>query len=178
MARGSPSFREKTFKKLKVGELLSGFEGQYAYLNGRRFLLYNKDQASPSLFPPHTPEEWPALQKAYKVKGLYRGALQRHRAMRVKDSAVGEFDLTIMKIKALVDATPICPVTRLPLRFVVGDGNGKHHPQSPTIDKLVPSLGYVDGNCAILSHRGNQLKSDHTRATYNNLGAYLEANGI
>jgi hypothetical protein len=66
----------------------------------------------------------------------------------------------------------------LPFRFVVGAANCTPHPQSPTIDKLVPSLGYVDGNCAILSDQGNKLKSEHNRATYNNLGAYLEANGI
>jgi hypothetical protein len=89
--------------KLKCGDLLSDFEGPYSYLNGRRFLKYMKEQPSPILFPLHTPEEWPALQKAWKVKCLYRGALQRHRAMRVKDSAVGEFGLTIMKVSEAIE---------------------------------------------------------------------------
>ena len=31
---------------------------------------------------------------------------------------------------------------------------------SPTLDKIIPSLGYVSGNIWIISHRANTIKSD------------------
>ncbi len=36
------------------------------------------------------------------------------------------------------------------------------HPDSPSVDKLIPALGYVKGNVAVISRRANQIKSDCT----------------
>ena len=33
---------------------------------------------------------------------------------------------------------------------------------SPTIDKLIPSLGYTKGNVWVISRRANMIKSDAT----------------
>ena len=32
--------------------------------------------------------------------------------------------------------------------------------QSPTLDRIIPELGYVKGNVAVISHRANRIKSD------------------
>ena len=42
----------------------------------------------------------------------------------------------------------------------VGEGEAKF--DSPTIDKLIPSLGYTKGNVWIVSRRANMIKSDAT----------------
>lgn len=31
-----------------------------------------------------------------------------------------------------------------------------------SLDRIVPSLGYVPGNVAVISHRANRIKSDAT----------------
>jgi hypothetical protein len=46
-----------------------------------------------------------------------------------------------------------------------------HH--SPSLDKIIPELGYVPGNVAILSYRANRLKSDATLEELEALVAYI-----
>jgi hypothetical protein len=51
-----------------------------------------------------------------------------------------------------------CPV--LGVELTVGDG--KCGPQSPTIDRIKPELGYIPGNIIVISFRANTIKSDAT----------------
>lgn len=51
-----------------------------------------------------------------------------------------------------------CPALGWPL--VLGDG--RVGPQSPTLDKIVPDLGYVPGNVLVVSHLANRIKSNAT----------------
>lgn len=46
-----------------------------------------------------------------------------------------------------------CPVTGRPLEW--GEG---HSPDAPTLDRLVPDLGYVRGNVRVISHAANAAK--------------------
>ena len=52
----------------------------------------------------------------------------------------------------------ICPITERP--FVIG--RGRPVDDSPSLDRLIPALGYVKGNVAVLSHRANKIKNDAT----------------
>lgn len=59
-----------------------------------------------------------------------------------------------------IDDIPLvthCPVFGTPL---VRGSLGRE--TSPSLDKIVPELGYVKGNVVIVSHRANRLKSDAT----------------
>lgn len=51
-----------------------------------------------------------------------------------------------------------CPALNLELKR----GVKKLTSASPTLDKVIPSLGYVPGNVAVISHRANKLKNDAT----------------
>lgn len=72
---------------------------------------------------------------------------------RARKSGV-PFNITNEYIHAIY--TGVCPV--LGAQLVVG--TGRTHKFSPSIDKFVPELGYVEGNVAIVSHRANAIKSD------------------
>lgn len=49
----------------------------------------------------------------------------------------------------------VCPVLGTPFVF------GKvAHPQCPSVDRIIPELGYVKGNVAVISLRANTLKRD------------------
>jgi hypothetical protein len=41
-------------------------------------------------------------------------------------------------------------------------GTGHHgvKSNSPTVDRLVPELGYIEGNISVISHRANSIKRD------------------
>lgn len=50
----------------------------------------------------------------------------------------------------------VCPVLGIPLV----KGVGGHSPNSPSLDRIVPELGYVKGNVAVISNRANTIKND------------------
>ena len=51
-----------------------------------------------------------------------------------------------------------CPVLGIKLARSIGKPGSS--PASPTVDRIVPELGYVRGNVIIVSKRANQIKSD------------------
>ena len=82
---------------------------------------------------------------------LYRAA--KHRA-----SANGyPFDITV----ADISVPDRCPVLDIPLI----QGKGKFTKNSPTLDKLIPKLGYVKGNINVISRLANVIKQDVDGAT-------------
>lgn len=64
------------------------------------------------------------------------------------------FSLVLEDIKV----PEVCPILGIPLC----PGVGRHGPGSPSIDRIVPSLGYVPENILVVSHRANQIKSNAT----------------
>lgn len=50
----------------------------------------------------------------------------------------------------------VCPV----LGVVLQKNDGKVKDNSPSLDRLIPEIGYVKGNVRVISWRANRLKSD------------------
>jgi hypothetical protein len=67
------------------------------------------------------------------------------------------FDLDLEFLKSI--AADECPVFKTP--FIWGHGNGVH-PYRPSLDKVVPELGYVKYNVAFISFKANAIKQDIT----------------
>ena len=67
------------------------------------------------------------------------------------------FDLTLDYLESIT--TDECPVFKTP--FVWGQSNGKH-PYRPSLDKVIPELGYVQGNVVFISLKANTIKQDIT----------------
>ncbi|WP_410212326.1 hypothetical protein [Phenylobacterium sp.] len=51
-----------------------------------------------------------------------------------------------------------CPVLGIPLARRLGRKGGCD--QSPSLDRIVPELGYVPGNIVVVSRRANRIKND------------------
>lgn len=49
-----------------------------------------------------------------------------------------------------------CPVLGIPLQC----GTGRSCENSPTIDRVVPDVGYVPGNIIVISNRANRIKQN------------------
>lgn len=62
-----------------------------------------------------------------------------------------------------------CPA--LGLRLAVSRGSAKPH--SPSLDRIVPELGYVPGNIQVLSHRANTIKSNASRSELEAIASFL-----
>jgi hypothetical protein len=52
----------------------------------------------------------------------------------------------------------VCPILGVPLVKGVGD----YSDNSPTLDRIIPKLGYTKGNVWVISMRANRLKQDST----------------
>lgn len=54
----------------------------------------------------------------------------------------------------------VCPVLGIPLERNFGKGFSSHN--SPSVDRIIPHLGYVKGNIIVISTLANRIKQDAT----------------
>lgn len=55
-------------------------------------------------------------------------------------------------------------------------GKGQPGPNSPSLDRIVPELGYVPGNIVVVSMRANRAKNDLTVAEMRALAVFYTTN--
>jgi hypothetical protein len=64
-------------------------------------------------------------------------------------------NITAADILAAIPSDRICPALGIPL--IWGKSLSRN---SPSIDRIIPHLGYVVGNIAVISHKANSIKQD------------------
>ena len=64
------------------------------------------------------------------------------------------FDITIEDFSI----PDVCPILAIKLQ----KGEGTCLPSSPSLDKIIPELGYVKGNVQVISHKANSMKQNAT----------------
>jgi hypothetical protein len=98
-----------------------------------------------------SPNEHRTYDREYRRSHRAQTALVRAKRRALKRGV--SFSLTIEDLPPIPD---ICPVLGVP--FVCGEGSVV--PESLTLDRIDPTLGYVRGNVMWLSHRANAMKQD------------------
>jgi hypothetical protein len=84
------------------------------------------------------------------------------------------FDLTIEWLETMVISH--CPITLQPIDWAKEQViDGRPGPNSPSIDKNIPELGYIQSNCAIISYRANSIKSNGTLDEHRRIVQYMAA---
>ena len=101
-------------------------------------------------------------QKAYTLRDVRRRMLAGAK-MRAKQQGV-PFSITADDI-VIPD---VCPV--LGIELVLGQERASN--SSPSLDKIIPALGYVPGNCLVVSNRANTLKNNATIQELQALASY------
>jgi hypothetical protein len=98
------------------------------------------------------------------LKEILNGARWRARKFSVP------FALTVSDL----DPPVLCPVLGMPIDYGrkqrLGPGD-----DSPSIDRIVPALGYVAGNVRIMSFRANRIRNNATLDDLRKLVLYLES---
>jgi hypothetical protein len=69
-----------------------------------------------------------------------------------------------------IEIPDICPILGIPIIV----GQSKISGNSPSLDRVDSSKGYVKGNVAVISHKANSHKSDLTLEQVKNLVRYME----
>lgn len=67
-----------------------------------------------------------------------------------------------------------CPVLGIPLVLQAG----MNSPNAPSLDRVIPSLGYVPRNVCVISRRANSLKSDGTVDELAAIAAYARLRSL
>lgn len=113
----------------------------------------------PALLP-ETPRNLynPKDAKELSMKRMLSGAKQRAKEKGLM------FDIHYEDIQI----PNLCPVLKIPL---MPSTEGILNDNSPSLDRLIPYLGYTKGNVKVISMKANRIKTD---ATSNELAAVLE----
>lgn len=59
-----------------------------------------------------------------------------------------------------IEIPEYCPVFGIKLER----GAGRHQPSSPSLDRIIPELGYVRGNIQVISQKANAMKNNATNS--------------
>lgn len=94
-----------------------------------------------------------ASERYYSKDSLPRIIFSRAK-QRAKEKGIN-FDITIDDIII----PELCPILKIKLNRSFG---GKAQPNSPSLDKIVPNLGYTKGNVQIISYKANTMKNNAT----------------
>ena len=72
----------------------------------------------------------------------------------------------------------ICPALGIKLEARIGAGrqNREEIGNSPSLDRIDNSKGYIPGNVAVISLRANMIKTNATAAELKAVAAYIDAN--
>ena len=100
----------------------------------------------------------------YKSRHVERAMLARVKFRAKRDGIPFNLDTTDIVIPSK------CPVLGITLDTNIARGKG-YHPNSPSLDRIKPHLGYVKENVRVISARANLLKNN---ATVSELSAVLE----
>ena len=124
------------------------------YANGESWYFKNRDRAI-------------ANQRRYRQRNAV--ALMLYKAKRRALEKSIPFDL----VESDVVIPEICPVLGIRLSSAK-DSSGIQSDACPTLDRVVPSLGYVSGNVEVISWRANRIKSDASADEIRAIYAWLE----
>lgn len=89
---------------------------------------------------------------------------------RAKKSNV-KFSITLQDLIDMFPSDNLCPILKVP--FVWGTKNNKE--LSPSIDRMIPELGYIKGNIKFISYKANRIKNDSSIEILENLIKYMKA---
>ena len=104
--------------------------------------------------------------KELHIANFLGSAKRRAKRDNVPFSITGEYLLSI--------ATDECPVFHTPFEWgISGLGQGNAKPNGPTLDRIEPNLGYVEGNVAFISSRANRLKDDGTMQEHYDIADWI-----
>jgi hypothetical protein len=65
----------------------------------------------------------------------------------------------------------VCPVLGIPI--VVDPRKNSQRSDSPSLDQIIPAMGYVPGNVKVISFRANSLKGDGTAEEHEAIASYI-----
>jgi len=128
---------------------------------GRYFICYRNY----SFDHQHFHEEWasPARWHRMHIESAVQSARKRARKIGVP------FEIDVPYMESIYPKDGLCPA----LKFKMSWGSKNDRTMSPSVDRVLPELGYVKGNLVWLSMRANVIKNDASLLELENVLSWL-----
>ena len=155
-------------KKCRICKLEKDFsEFPIRSTNGDEIVYRNECRACKSLNDgvSHQKKRKEKKRKEKKRKSNPEHAILISTRRRAKLEGI-EFDLEESDI--VIPAK--CPILDIELQM----HSGYAQDSSPSIDRVIPSKGYVKGNCFIISYKANRMKQDNTLDDLEKIVKYIK----
>jgi hypothetical protein len=123
--------------------------------------------------------KWPVdpakAQKMREQRSTPEGwAVQATSSAKVRAKKRGTpFCITATDVLRIIPVDGCCPILGTSLQF--GGANGEATPNSPSLDRIRPELGYVPGNIAVISRRANLMKGDGTAVEHLQITLWMKS---
>jgi hypothetical protein len=115
-------------------------------------------------------EKLAAQEKAYREANKEKYMLHTVRKRAKKNNI--PFNLTEDYLKSIYPSDMICPV--LGFEMSVGVDENGWTDTSPSLDRIIPEKGYVQGNVVVISMRANSIKRDATPGELRKVADFYE----
>jgi hypothetical protein len=79
--------------------------------------------------------------------------------IRAKQKSI-DFNLTPEYLKKIFPKDNICPITGVNFQFGYKNQDKKNSDFAPSLDRIIPEKGYVEGNVIVVCNIANRVKSD------------------
>lgn len=134
------------------------------YYKNNKETIRKRQNAS---YPKHA-EKQKAQQKQFLKDNPENGLLRLAR-QRCKKSGVP----CTIKIEDIV-IPEFCPIFGFKLEF----GEMENRDNSPSLDRIVPELGYVPGNIAVISFKANRIKNHGSADEHRHIADWMDAQKV
>ena len=106
-------------------------------------------------------------QREYKAKNRERSLYLQARKRSEK------FSLPFSIAMEDIEIPDVCPLLGIPINKKPSKLNNRDN--SPSLDRIIPSMGYVPGNIMVISYRANRIKNDASLEELERIAASLRA---
>ncbi len=162
-----PNKRCKECKEIKPIEEFPSYASRPGYVHKTCKICHNKNIAIiRKKWPCYQPEKKRIYDKINRNRHPEKWIWKRAKT-RAKQKNIS-FNLEISDIII----PKFCPVLGIELK----PGENMKVDSSPSLDRIIPELGYVKGNIAVISLKANQLKSNGTIAEHEKLLVWMKQN--
>lgn len=113
----------------------------------------------------------PTLERTKKSFKATWGEKEHWAWKAITNRIAGASKPTKWELFSSLELPDVCPALGIPLDY---GPKGVRNDTSPSLDRLIPTLGYVPGNVVVLSWRANRIKNDGSMEEVKRIYEYLK----
>lgn len=141
----SELYHKEYYQKNK--ERLSEKNREYAILNKEKINTYRR------IYDAHNKDRNDESKRRWSDNNYLQIKLSSCKRRALEKSLPFDIELSDLEVPH------ICPILHIPIRI---SSTGRLCDNSPSVDRIIPEMGYTKGNVQMISNKANRMKTDAT----------------